>query len=162
MLENPSGYLHRSFDFGRQFLYKWTVNWKFVPEDIFLSKEWALLLLCLHAGFLLLFLVKWSRPEGGVLNIIWPLWKPTKKDKKEVLRPERKYTPSLPHFIVFNRATFYSYLDIVMLLFTGNFIGIVFARSLHYQFYVWYFHSLPFLLWHTHYHSVLRYLPPTQ
>jgi ALG3 protein len=28
----------------------------------------------------------------------------------------------------------------------GNFIGIVFCRSLHFQFYVWYFHSLPYLL----------------
>ena len=38
---------------------------------------------------------------------------------------------------------------IVYTLFVSNFIGIAFARTLHYQFYSWYFHSLPLLLWMT-------------
>jgi alpha-1,3-mannosyltransferase len=37
-------------------------------------------------------------------------------------------------------------LSAVWLLLVTNFIGVVFARSLHYQFYVWYWHALPFLL----------------
>jgi alpha-1,3-mannosyltransferase len=37
-------------------------------------------------------------------------------------------------------------IDIPLLLFTSNLIGITFARSLHYQFHSWYFHQIPFLL----------------
>lgn len=39
--------------------------------------------------------------------------------------------------------------DPILTLFIANFIGIAFSRSLHYQFYVWYYHSLPMILWAT-------------
>jgi len=42
-------------------------------------------------------------------------------------------------------------------MFTANLIGITFARSLHYQFYSWYFHSLPYLMWRTALPDLLRY-----
>lgn len=32
-------------------------------------------------------------------------------------------------------------------LFLCNFIGIMFAKSLHFQFYVWYYHTVPYLAW---------------
>ena len=34
-----------------------------------------------------------------------------------------------------------------LVAFSGNLIGIATARTLHYQFYAWYFHTLPLLLW---------------
>lgn len=43
-------------------------------------------------------------------------------------------------------------------MFVTNFIGIVCARSLHYQFYSWYFHSLPYLLWSNNYSIIVRFL----
>ncbi|CAI5992236.1 unnamed protein product [Closterium sp. NIES-64] len=36
---------------------------------------------------------------------------------------------------------------ITYLMLVGNFIGIFCARSLHYQFYSWYYFSIPYLLW---------------
>lgn len=36
--------------------------------------------------------------------------------------------------------------DAVFAIFACNLIGVTFARSLHYSFYVWYLHTLPFLL----------------
>ncbi|KAK9818783.1 hypothetical protein WJX74_007620 [Apatococcus lobatus] len=36
---------------------------------------------------------------------------------------------------------------VLLILFSGNFLGILCARTLHFQFYSWYFHTLPFMLW---------------
>jgi alpha-1,3-mannosyltransferase len=47
LLTFPKEYLIRSFDLGRVFMHKWTVNFKFVPEDIFVSKPFSLALLIL-------------------------------------------------------------------------------------------------------------------
>nr|XP_013015831.1 dol-P-Man:Man(5)GlcNAc(2)-PP-Dol alpha-1,3-mannosyltransferase isoform X3 [Cavia porcellus] len=62
LLENPLGYLSRSFDLGRQFLFRWTVNWRFLPEALFLHRAFHLALLAAHLSLLLLFaLRRWHR-----------------------------------------------------------------------------------------------------
>ncbi|XP_054102158.1 dol-P-Man:Man(5)GlcNAc(2)-PP-Dol alpha-1,3-mannosyltransferase isoform X1 [Callithrix jacchus] len=62
LLENPVGYLSRSFDLGRQFLFRWTVNWRFIPEALFLHRAFHLALLAAHLTLLLLFaLCRWHR-----------------------------------------------------------------------------------------------------
>ncbi|EIE21107.1 ALG3-domain-containing protein [Coccomyxa subellipsoidea C-169] len=45
---------------------------------------------------------------------------------------------------------------ILFLVFSGNFIGIVCARTLHYQFYSWYYHTIPLLLWCTRLPTTVR------
>jgi ALG3 protein len=66
LLANPVGYLVGSFNFGRKFFYVWTVNWKFLPEEIFLSTRLAVVLLVAHLVVLALFAVKyWCKPTGG-------------------------------------------------------------------------------------------------
>lgn len=123
LMENPVGYIRRAFDLGRQFLYQWTVNWRCIPEWLFLNRGFHLVLLALHICLLAAFLTKhWTRYYGGLKSLFQ--WSP---------QPSAKIRSQ----------------DIVLVLFTSNFIGMCFSRSLHYQFYVWYYHSLPLLLWET-------------
>ena len=123
ILHNADSYFKKAFEFDRQFLFKWSVNWNYLGERVATSREFALILLGLHLLFLLIFLFsKWIEFSRIFRELsISPLqFFPSKRD----LNPEY----------------------VTLVLFTCNFIGICFARSLHYQFYSWYFHTLPFLL----------------
>lgn len=69
--ENHWAYLQSSFDLSRVFLYKWTVNWRFVDEETFLSSQWAKGLLVGHVSVLILFgLFRWCQLDGGVWRVI--------------------------------------------------------------------------------------------
>ncbi|KAG2177397.1 hypothetical protein INT44_007908 [Umbelopsis vinacea] len=130
--ENSTAYLAKAFEFSRVFDYKWTVNWRMIEEETFASQDFANLLLAGHAAVVMAFLFsKWCRrSEGGVFGVFQRGWSGT--------------TPVTAD-------------DIIYAMFTCNLIGMVFSRSLHYQFYAWYFHTLPYLVWQSKWEGAIAY-----
>lgn len=55
LVTHPISYLRNSFNLGRVFLHQWTVNYRFLDEDIFTSRAFHLSLLILHIVALLFF-----------------------------------------------------------------------------------------------------------
>lgn len=102
-------YLNGAFELSRRFMYKWTVNWRFVHESLFSSDRFAKSLLIVHASTLFAFVYKW-------LSHYKPI--------------DYRTDPKLA----------------VKIIALSNLIGILAARSLHYQFYAWFYWSVPLLL----------------
>ncbi|XP_057782355.1 dol-P-Man:Man(5)GlcNAc(2)-PP-Dol alpha-1,3-mannosyltransferase [Salvia miltiorrhiza] len=145
ILSYPVAYFSRAFNLGRVFVHFWSVNFKFVPEPVFVSKGFAMFLLAAHLVLLAVFAhYKWCRHEGGLFSFL---------HSKLAQMKLKFYNPSsfpLRGFNEQNSNTRVLKTDyIVTTMFVGNFIGVVCARSLHYQFYSWYFYTLPYLLWQT-------------
>ena len=149
LMEDARAYAHSAFNLGRVFLYKWTVNWRFIEEDVFLSSRFAITLLVGHATVLILFgLFKWCERDGGVYRVLsrgirMPLH-PAALDKVDA---DCEHTHI--YMILDFRANWTDSIDVATVLFTSNLIGILFSRSLHYQFYSWYAQQIPFLAWRT-------------
>ncbi|XP_058200134.1 dol-P-Man:Man(5)GlcNAc(2)-PP-Dol alpha-1,3-mannosyltransferase isoform X1 [Rhododendron vialii] len=152
LLANPIAYLSRAFNLGRVFIHFWSVNFKFVPEPVFISKEFAVSLLVTHLILLAVFShYRWCRHEGGLLSFL--------HSKLFSMKLSAAISSSFSFEQFHNRHSNFKLLNkehIVTVMFVGNFIGIVCARSLHYQFYSWYFYSLPYLLWRTSFPTLLR------
>ncbi|XP_027930111.1 dol-P-Man:Man(5)GlcNAc(2)-PP-Dol alpha-1,3-mannosyltransferase [Vigna unguiculata] len=154
LVSYPVAYISSAFNLGRVFIHFWSVNFKFIPEPVFVSKGFAIFLLAAHLILLASFAhYSWCKHEGGLCNFL-----------------HSRYVFMRMRFAVFFSSSFSKKVGksgssslqilnkehIVTTMFVGNFIGIVCARSLHYQFYSWYFYSLPYLLWRTHYPTLLR------
>lgn len=142
-LQYPWAYLSRAFEFSRQFFFKWTVNWRFVGEETFLSKQFSYTLLALHASVLLTFIfTRWLPP--------------TRKTIPDILRAtfnrEGKGRDWGPLFREFTPEY------ILTTILTANVVGLLFARSLHYQFYAYLAWSTPYLLWRSGQHPVSQYI----
>ncbi|GFS17911.1 Dol-P-Man:Man(5)GlcNAc(2)-PP-Dol alpha-1,3-mannosyltransferase [Elysia marginata] len=161
LLTNPVGYVVRSFDLGRQFFYKWTVNWRFLPQEVFLNRYFQATLLLAHILVLLAFFWRRWRPMFVSVKLQW-----SKSGLKQKLGPHHILLKDYGLELAFTSLTSvtlgWSFLNravqVLFPLFTANLIGMSFSRSLHYQFYVWYFHSLHYLVWCCPYPPVLRIL----
>jgi len=141
LLTFPQSYLARAFEFSRVFQYKWTVNLKFLSESVFVSKQVALALLGSHLiALMLLAHFRWCKKDGGLFVVIKRVLLGSSKKSKPFTEGQFSDTP----------------MDIGFALLSSNFAGIVFARTLHYQFYTWYFHALPFLLWSTRLQIIVK------
>ena len=132
--QHPGSYISKAFEFSRIFLLKWSVNWSFLPEAWFRSQQFAACLLTAHIWLLLLFAqYRWCQAEGGFIHVL--VHRISNKAKSAALIS--KNANSLPS----------NTQRMLLTVFTGNLIGILCARTLHFQFYSWYFHTLPFLAW---------------
>ena len=144
-MHDAKGYLGASFNLGRTFKHHWSVNFRWVPCDLLPPEEQTLLTDCdglftskaFGLGLLLTMVVlmlafahfRWC--EHGLLRTLTaPLVTPVASDSKHI-------------------AATFTENQAAGMLFACNFIGVACARSLHFQFYVWYYHTLPFLLWST-------------
>lgn len=128
---NGQAYFGRAFELGRKFLFKWTVNWRFIGEKRFLSKEFATGLLVANAAILGVFtLTRWLRPSGlSPWGMAMTVFKPLPEHVRRLIR--RSVTADF----------------ILTSVLTSMIIGVLCARSLHYQFYAYIAWSTPFLLW---------------
>ncbi|TGO53615.1 hypothetical protein BCON_0120g00120 [Botryotinia convoluta] len=140
---NAIGYLSRAFEFSRVFFFKWTVNWRFLGEEKFLSKEFSITLLVGHISTLALFsMTRWLKPaERPIMDLI-----------RSALRFEEPLGQRL-HACSHTISPNY----IMTTILTATTIGMLFARSLHYQFFAYLAWATPFLLWRSGMHPILQY-----
>lgn len=142
--ENARGYLSRAFELSRQFFFKWTVNWRFVGEETFLSRPFSIVLLGLHVAVLATFAVqKWLKPSRKSLAaIITPM-----------LQFQSPFSAQEEPMVASGVTAQYTMTTIL----SANIIGLLFARSLHYQFYAYLAWATPYLLWRSGVHPVVQY-----
>lgn len=136
ILHHPAAYFQRAFDLSRVFAYEWTVNWRFLSEPTFLSPRFAGLLLAGHGAVLLVFAAtRWTRPSRQ--SLLHLTGTSLRTSLGSVLFPtavnDRPMAEPTPDFILTT-------------LSCSALIGILFARSAHYQFYSWFALSVPHLL----------------
>ena len=98
LLEHSASYVKGAFDLGRIFLYKWTVNWRFLSEDKFLDPKFAIALLVGHASVLVAFgLFRWCRSAGGAMTVLnRAIQRPNRPGSSVTVTADGAYTIFVP------------------------------------------------------------------
>lgn len=123
LLTFPLEYSSMAYNFSRKFEWEWTVNWRFLGAENFEYFQNSRILLVLHFISLLTWInFRCLRSDGGILGLF-----------RISIGREKNYKPLKPS-------------EIVRWLFEANLLGMIFSRTLHYQFLSWYSLSIPFLL----------------
>lgn len=147
---NARAYFSRAFELTRVFLYKWTVNWRFVPESTFLSPSFAITLLALHVLALAAFATtRWLRPAqtqqrdgaSAFTTAARLVFLAEQQQPDQLLHAARRINPRF----------------VLTTTLASVAVGMLCARSLHYQFYAWIAWATPFLAWRAGLHPVLQY-----
>lgn len=168
------GYVHGSFDVGRVFEHRWTVNYRFLERAVFESRVLHVGLLALHLLLLMVFLplawrylTSYDKLKQIEMQLKPQLDQPASKGKGAAATTKKQrmdaslsrdqqrfldaYEGALRRRSVGDSTfsvDFSSSAQLLVLpMFVANLVGVACARSLHYQFYTWYFHSLLYVAW---------------
>lgn len=129
----PWEYINGAFNFRRQFMYVWSVNWQFMDEETFSD---ALFQKSLLVSQIVLTITVILLKYPGIFHDIFSSINFTKKQANSVKNPTS---------------------TVAFMLIMSNFVGIIFSRSLHYQFLSWYHWTIPILM---HWSGLPVYIGP--
>nr|CAI5848895.1 unnamed protein product [Callosobruchus analis] len=181
---NPIAYIQGSFDLGRVFEHKWTVNYRFLPRSIFEYQGFHVFLLALQIVLLIVFTPQFKcyLSSYAKLNIVTKQFlKSIKEERKKRIKETKKLSKTQKQFLdSFEHSLRNSQSEgetdplddaekledklskitqlFILPFFVTNLIGVTCARSLHYQFYSWYFHSLVYLVFCTRFNRSFSFL----
>lgn len=152
---HPSEYLQCAFDFKRQFMFKWSINWQFIGEMGFQDSLFQKSLLV--SQIIIITMVIFVNYPRNLLDDIYRSFRHPftdivvvnvdikVADKKESIQNDEENNNGNVFDKYEEQQLKLQQVSVPILLILTNFAGVLFARSLHYQFLSWYHWTIPVL-----------------